>query len=92
MLCSGGCLCAETVEKPDSKRFSGMEKVHRNSIKITVDLWWTKAELVRTLRTALDVINRLAQRDANCVFIAREAEHDLHVVIVEIYRDQKRIE
>ena len=24
---------------PDFKRFSGIEKVHRNSIKITVDLW-----------------------------------------------------
>jgi len=29
----------KTAEKPDSKRFSGIEKVHRNSIKITVDLW-----------------------------------------------------
>ena len=24
---------------PDFKRFLGIEKVHRNSIKITVDLW-----------------------------------------------------
>ena len=35
-------LCAETVEKPYFKRFSGMEKAHRNSIKITVDLWWRR--------------------------------------------------
>ena len=39
MLCGRVSLCAETAEKPDSKRFSGIEKVHRNSIKITVDLW-----------------------------------------------------
>ena len=25
----------------DFKWFSGIEKVHRNSIKITVDLWWS---------------------------------------------------
>ena len=34
----------KTAEKPDLKRcsdLSGIEKVHRNSIKITVDLWWT---------------------------------------------------
>ena len=32
----------KTAEKPDLKRcsdLSGIEKVHRNSIKITVDLW-----------------------------------------------------
>ena len=39
IACSGVRLCAETVEKPYFKRFSGIEKVHRNSIKITVDLW-----------------------------------------------------
>ena len=39
LLCSGVCLCAEIGEKPYSKRFSGIEKAHRNSIKITVDLW-----------------------------------------------------
>ena len=39
IACSGVCLCAEIAEKPDFKRFSGIEKVHRNSIKITVDLW-----------------------------------------------------
>ena len=35
-----GHLCAKTAEKPYIKRFSGIEKVHRNSIKITVDFWW----------------------------------------------------
>ena len=39
MLCGGVSLCAETAEKPYFKRFSGIEKIHRNSIKITVDLW-----------------------------------------------------
>ena len=39
MLCGGVSLCAETAEKPYFKRFSGIEKAHRNSIKITVDLW-----------------------------------------------------
>ena len=32
----------------DFKQFSGIEKVHRNSIKITVDLWWTWAGQIRT--------------------------------------------
>ena len=39
MLGGGVRLCAETAEKPYFKRFSGIEKAHRNSIKITVDLW-----------------------------------------------------
>ena len=26
---------------PYFKRFLGIEKVHRNSIKITVDFWWS---------------------------------------------------
>ena len=39
MLCSGVRLCAETSETPYFKRFLGIEKVHRNSIKITVDFW-----------------------------------------------------
>ena len=34
-----GSLMCKTAEKPYFKRFSGIEKVHRNSIKITVDLW-----------------------------------------------------
>ncbi|MFR5382502.1 MAG: hypothetical protein ACLTGM_10000 [Oscillospiraceae bacterium] len=38
LFCSGVHLCAETAEKPYFKRFSGIEKVHRNSIRITVDL------------------------------------------------------
>ena len=29
----------KTAEMPYFKRFLGIEKVHRNSIKITVDLW-----------------------------------------------------
>ena len=33
------------AEKPCIKRFSGIEKVHRNSIKITVDLWRRKRDL-----------------------------------------------
>ena len=36
-----GSLYDATAEKPYFKRFSGIEKVHRNSIKITVDLWWS---------------------------------------------------
>ena len=39
LLCGGVHLCAETAEMPDFKRFLGIEKVHHNSIKITVDLW-----------------------------------------------------
>ena len=39
IACSGVRLCAEIAQKPYFKRFSGIEKVHRNSIKITVDLW-----------------------------------------------------
>ena len=32
-------------ENLDFKRLLGKEKVHRNSIKITVDLWWRWGEL-----------------------------------------------
>ena len=39
IACSGVRLCTKIAEMPDFKRFSGVEKVHRNSIKITVDLW-----------------------------------------------------
>ena len=45
LLCSGVRLCAETTEKPCIKRFSGIEKVHRNSIKITVDFWRRRWDL-----------------------------------------------
>ena len=38
-------LCAWTAEKPYIKRFSGIEKVHRNSIKITVDFWRRRWDL-----------------------------------------------
>ena len=37
-LRSGINLCTEAIEKPCIKRFSGIEKCHRNSIKITVAL------------------------------------------------------
>ena len=36
MLCDGVFLCAETAETPNFKRFLG-KKIHRNSIKITVE-------------------------------------------------------
>ena len=39
IACSGVHLWAWTAEMPYFKRFLGIEKVHRNSIKITVDLW-----------------------------------------------------
>ena len=45
IACSGVHLCAETAEKPYFKRFSGIEKVHRNSIKITVDFWRRRWDL-----------------------------------------------
>ena len=32
-------LCVETTGKSYFKRFLDIEKVHRNSIKITVDFW-----------------------------------------------------
>ena len=41
-LHSGINLCAEMAEKTYFKRLPGIEKVHRNSIKITVDLWNTR--------------------------------------------------
>ena len=44
IACSGVRLCAKIAEMPYFKRFSGIEKVHRNSIKITVDLWWRRRE------------------------------------------------
>ena len=37
--CRGVYSCAETIEKPNFKRFSDIEKFHRNSIRITVDFW-----------------------------------------------------
>lgn len=45
LLCSGVRLCAETAENPYFKRFSGIEKTHRNSIKITVDFWRRRWDL-----------------------------------------------
>ena len=35
-------------ESLDFMRFSGIEKVHRNSIKITVDLWQMTLILIET--------------------------------------------
>ena len=36
-----GSFMSLNSRKPYFKRFLGVEKVHRNSIKITVDLWWS---------------------------------------------------
>ena len=36
-----GSFMLKNGKSLDFKRFSGIEKVHRNSIKITVDLWWS---------------------------------------------------
>ena len=36
---AGICYKLKQPKAPDLKRFSGIEKCHRNSIKITVDLW-----------------------------------------------------
>ena len=44
----------KTAEKPDFKRcsdLSGIEKVHRNSIKITVDLWKLNLSGSRSIMT-----------------------------------------
>ena len=46
--CRGVYSCAETTEKPYFKRFLGTEKTHRNSIRITVDLWWSPRDGTRT--------------------------------------------
>ena len=48
IACRGVHLCAETTEKPNFKRFLGIEKTHRNSIRITVDLWWSPRDGTRT--------------------------------------------
>ena len=45
MLRSGCCLCAWNGKSLDFMRFLGIEKVHRNSIKITVDLWRKRRDL-----------------------------------------------
>lgn len=39
LLCGGGSFMLWNGENLDFMRFSGIEKVHRNSIKIAVDLW-----------------------------------------------------
>ena len=40
-----GSFMLKNGKSRDSKRFSGIEKVHRNSIKITVDLWRSRRDL-----------------------------------------------
>ena len=35
-----GIMLNQLAKKPYIKRFSGVEKAHRNSIKITVGFWW----------------------------------------------------
>ena len=40
-----GSLYAGTAEKPYFMRFSGIEKVHRNSIRITVDFFYARKPL-----------------------------------------------
>ena len=48
IACSGVRLCTKIAEMPDFKRFSGIEKAHRNSDRITVDLWWSPRDGTRT--------------------------------------------
>ena len=40
-----GSFMLKNGKSLDFKRFSGIEKVHRNSIKITVDLWRSRRDL-----------------------------------------------
>ena len=53
-----GSLYAGTAEKPYFMRFSGIEKVHRNSIKITVDLWQRTVILIETLKGGATSVQR----------------------------------
>ena len=39
-----GSFMLKNGKSLDFKRFSGIEKAHRNSIKITVDLWWRRRD------------------------------------------------
>ena len=48
IACSGVRLCAETAKKPYIKWFLENKKVHRNSIKITVDFWQMTLILIET--------------------------------------------
>ena len=71
-----GHLCAKTAEKPYIKRFSGIEKIHRNSIKITVDLclWATKKIFSAVLRMTSNSRKNLYSVNHICdfYFIIRE--------------------
>ena len=58
---AGFAICAETSEKLDFKRFSGIEKVHRNSIKITVDFWQRTVILIETFKGGATSVQRGVQ-------------------------------
>ena len=57
--------CTLSSEKPDSKRFSGIEKVHRNSIKITVGLCEDKTIEMFLRFRCLDLNTRRGAEDIN---------------------------
>ena len=69
LLCSG-FLCYRGSWKPYINRFSGIEKVHRNSIKITVGFWCSECFNIRTQAW----IFRLGEIDCFSAFFAIECE------------------
>ena len=76
MLRSGCCLCARNGKSLDFMRFLGIEKVHRNSIKITVDLclWAAKKIFSAVLRMTSNSRKNLYSVNHICdfYFIIRE--------------------
>ena len=67
-----------------------IEKIHRDSIGITADFWWSRAELKRTLSLViLYCVNCGFYWDLDCIFIAGEAEHQPQIIVISIHRDQE---
>ena len=65
-------------------------KARRTGMVRLALLWWSRAELKRTLcRVIFYRIDCGLYRDLNCIFIAGEAEHQPQVIVVNIHRDQE---
>ena len=65
-------------------------KARRTGMVRLALLWWSRAELKRTLSLViLYCVNCGFYWDLDCIFIAGEAEHQPQIIVISIHRDQE---
>ena len=76
------------TEKNPQTRMNTKKNVPDSKIRHII--WWSRAELKRTLSLViLYCVNCGFYWDLDCIFIAGEAEHQPQIIVISIHRDQE---